>query len=376
MKSPAAAAAVLATQLAFASAYKLAQDFSGNNFFNGWDFFNGYDYSQSGDAMYLNQSAATSAQLAYVDSNTGHAIVKVDNTTNVPWNYKRNSVEIYTQDFYPIGSVFIADFAHLPYGCSVWPAFWTRGASWPAQGEIDIIETVNLMGYNQMALHTTAGCTHTTPADQVGASGETNCNATIGSGCTVAEKKANSFGEGFASAGGGVFATQFDVSGIYIWFWSRPDVPSSISSSNDTIDPSSWGAPSAAYPSSSCDISNYFGPQQLVMDINLCGQWANSTYSQTCGNGDCYLNSVINAGSPTYDNAYFEVSYVRVFTADNATVTTPSGSSSVGAGATGTHSGSSASQTAGSGSSSGADALVAGWAWAAGALVVAMYFGN
>ncbi|TFK55153.1 glycoside hydrolase family 16 protein [Heliocybe sulcata] len=345
---------LLAAQVTFASAYQLAHEYSGKSFFDGWNFFDGYDYDQSGDAMYLGQSAATSANLAYVDSSSGHAIVKVDNATDVPWNDKRNSVEISTQDFYGVGSVFVADFAHLPYGCSVWPAFWTRGKVWPDQGEIDIIETVNLMGYNQMALHTTSGCSHTTPANQVGSSGETNCNATSGSGCTVAEKKANSFGADFATAGGGVFATQFDESGIYIWFWSRADVPSTISASNTTIDPSTWGAPSAAYPSSSCAIDTYFGAQQLVLDINLCGQWANSTYSETCGSGDCYLNSVINAGSPTYDTAYFEIAYLRVFAADNATVVSPSGTTT----GSGTKASGGASATAASGSSSGAMALL------------------
>jgi hypothetical protein len=44
-----------------------------------------------GDAIWVNQSVATASHLAYVDSN-GKAIIKVDNTTNVIYNYKRNSV--------------------------------------------------------------------------------------------------------------------------------------------------------------------------------------------------------------------------------------------------------------------------------------------
>lgn len=117
----------------------------------------------------------------------------------------------------------------MPYGCSVslrtcvyiypelnllqvWPSVWTSGYPWPQYGEIDIIEGVNLMTNNQMAIHTTQGCTKTDPSTQTGQSGVTDCSQSAG--CTVAEKQANSFGSGFAQAGGGVFATQFDATGI------------------------------------------------------------------------------------------------------------------------------------------------------------------
>ena len=83
-------------------------------------------------------------------------------------------------------------------------------------GEIDIVEAINGMTFNQMALHTIPGCMHPTPPNQLGqsGSGQGGVDCSTGAGCTVAETKPNSYGPGFANAGGGVFATQFDAGGI------------------------------------------------------------------------------------------------------------------------------------------------------------------
>lgn len=53
---------------------------------------------------------------------------------------------------------------------------------------------------------------HDTPSDQKGSSQGVDCSTA--SGCVVAETAPNSYASGFAAAGGGVWATQFDVSGI------------------------------------------------------------------------------------------------------------------------------------------------------------------
>ena len=126
---------------------------------------------------------------------------------------------------------------HLPYGCSVglviisscqlqlsypkvWPSFWSLGAGmqWPNGGEIDIIEGINLMTNNQMALHTVPGCTKAPNNTQTGTTLETDCSTD--QGCLVAETQPNSYGQTFAQAGGGVWALEFDTSGISMWFWS------------------------------------------------------------------------------------------------------------------------------------------------------------
>lgn len=118
--------------------------------------------------------------------------------------------------------------------CKVWPAFWTKGSLWPDDGEIEyafnkmfllyltydidsIIEGINLVSQNQMALHTLPGCYHnTTPSNQMGISDPTKVNCSQPSGCVVLELAPNSFGQGFANAGGGVFGVQFDVAGYVL----------------------------------------------------------------------------------------------------------------------------------------------------------------
>jgi hypothetical protein len=47
--------------------------------------------SYAGDVWWLNEADATNQQLAYINS-ANNAIIKVDNTSNVAYNQKRNTV--------------------------------------------------------------------------------------------------------------------------------------------------------------------------------------------------------------------------------------------------------------------------------------------
>ena len=102
----------------------------------------------------------------------------------------------------------------------VWPSFWTLGTetTWPGAGEIDIIEAINNMNNNQVALHTTVGCYQANVTTQEGTTTEIDCSTP--QGCLVQENKPNSYGPNFATAGGGVFVARLDISGIFLWFFS------------------------------------------------------------------------------------------------------------------------------------------------------------
>ncbi|KAH7919467.1 glycoside hydrolase family 16 protein [Leucogyrophana mollusca] len=309
--------------LVSATQYSFSKEYYGSTFFDDWTFYNNYDNLTNGDAIFVSAQVAASAQLAYVDTTTSHAIIKVDNTTTVPYNDKRNTVRITSNDSFAVGSVWVTDMYHVPYGCSVWPAWWSQAPKWPEGGEIDTFEGVNLQTLNQMSLHTEPGCTQVSPNETSTLVNSTDCSydANSNQGCIVTDPSTASYGEGFASSGGGAFVTEFATSGISIWFFPRSQIPSELSSNASTIDTTTFGTPVGNWPSTGCNINQYFEPQQLIFDITLCGDFAGNSaiFNETC-TGVCYNDYVI--GPPSgYDNAYFEIGYVRVFSTPGSNTT-------------------------------------------------------
>ena len=208
------------------------------------------------------------------------------------------------------------------------------GSNWPYDGEIDVFENVNLASYNRYTLHTTEGCTH--PDNSSSTSIETgtlitaDCNNATNSneGCVVQDPSTKSYGSGFANYGGGAFAALWNADGIKTWFFDRSSIPDDI---DDSPNPDNWTTPTAFWPTSSCDVGKYFGDQTLIFvcyllflhftdtyfslilqDITLCGNFAGeaTVFAETCS-GTC---TDLIQDPKNYNNAYFEVSYVRVFT--------------------------------------------------------------
>lgn len=329
-----ATAVLQAPHLAHAAEYKLAREYSGDTFFEGWKFFDAVDTLNNGDVEFIGADEAgnPATSLAYVDPTTKRAILKVDNTTVVPWNEKRKSVRITSEEAYDFGSVFVADIHHFPYGCSVWSSFWSwnegAGESWPDGGEIDIFEAINQAPRSQMGLHTLAGCTQPEGVQQLSSEVRTrDCAGDNNSGCIVANTDAASYGPPLNSVGGGIYVTEYAETGISIWFFARDKIPPSITPTSQTIDTSTLGVPMGSWPSSSCDISRLFKPQNIVMKITLCGDFAGrDLFNQTGCQGRCYEDFVI--GEPgRYSEAFFDVASVRIFNADGVA---PSSSGSSG----------------------------------------------
>ena len=93
-----------------ATTYTLAKEYVGTNFFSDWSYYGSWDNltggahsalsrvwselsngSSSGDTNWVTAQQGVSQQLTYVND-AGHAIIKADNTSNVPNQQKRDAV--------------------------------------------------------------------------------------------------------------------------------------------------------------------------------------------------------------------------------------------------------------------------------------------
>ena len=246
----------------------------------------------------------------------------VDDTTTLGDGQNRKSVRIQSTKSYDSG-LFIADIYSMPHGCSVWPAWWMVGPNWPNDGEIDIIEGVNLNTVNQYTLHTSDGCTLDKTATSSLLSNATSKIAAFTSkvlgtqcassdnsnaGCAFLESSTNSYGHGFNDLAGGVYATLVDDTGVSIWRFERGSIPEDID--NQTPDPTSWGAPNAFWSAATCNVGQHFSNMQMVFDITLCGDWAGSSFSSDGCSGSC---SATVADPTNFSLAKWKVNYVAVY---------------------------------------------------------------
>ena len=98
-----------------------------------------------------------------------------------------------------------------------------------------------------------------------------------GAGCGVESNNPVSYGTGFNSIGGGVYATEWTSNYIQTFFFPRNAIPSDITSG--APNPSGWGTPQSSFQGgSTCNIDAEFTNQNLVFDTTFCGDWAGNQY--------------------------------------------------------------------------------------------------
>jgi hypothetical protein len=261
---------------------------SGTTFFDNFDYFTGYDPAQ-GFVHYVTAAQADDPQYNLTATTNSSAMLKVDTTVTADTvpnaSTGRFSVRLQSKKQYASG-LFIFDVIHTPIGCGTWPALWLSDpANWPTNGEIDVMEAVNVVSdaQNQMTLHTAAGCSMGVKRKESGKVLTTNClNSTdSNAGCGV-DAGTNTFGSTFNANGGGVAAMELRSEGIRMWQFPRSSIPTDITSLNP--DPSTWGEATADFPNTDCDIATHFRNQSIIANIDLCGSWAGNptVYGENC----------------------------------------------------------------------------------------------
>jgi len=205
----------------------------------------------------------------------------------------------------------------MPQGCGTWPAIWENGDHWPAGGEIDIVEGVNNQDTNVVTLHTAPGCFMPKSRAMTGSLLGLNCNAATdhNAGCGVSISGGNNYGSTFNSNGGGWYAMQRTSDSVTVWFWARgsTSVPWDVANGVNFINTDDWGTPDANFTNANCDISSYFGPASIIINISLCGDWAGDSdvYASSGCPGTC--TDFVNNNPRAFTDAFFEFSWIKVY---------------------------------------------------------------
>ncbi|ETW76293.1 glycoside hydrolase family 16 protein [Heterobasidion irregulare TC 32-1] len=306
------AVSVLLSGRALAALYSLSDNFQGSAFFNDFSFEAIADPTH-GRVNYVSKSTAQSDGLATVSGN--NFILRADDTSVLSSSGAgRNSFRIQSNKQYTT-HVAVFNVEHMPEGCGTWPAIWEVGDNWPNGGEVDIVEGVNDESPNTSTLHTSSGCTMPASRLETGNPLQNDCNVAVNSnaGCGVQTTDANSYGPSFNKNGGGWYAIERTNSFIKVWFWARNDgsVPSDVSSGASSVNTGNWGTPDAYFPNTSCDISSHFGPNNIIINLTFCGDWAGNVYASSGCPSTCV--DYVNNNPSAFVNAYFEFPWVKVY---------------------------------------------------------------
>ncbi|KAJ6481084.1 glycoside hydrolase family 16 protein [Mycena sanguinolenta] len=299
---------------AFAATYSRSENIVGTGFYNSFNF-EAIPDPTAGRVNYVNEATAKSQNLTFASDNT--FILRADSKTVISDSSAtgRNSVRIRTNNAYTT-HVAVFDIAHMPQGCGTWPAVWeTNEATWPAGGEVDIIEGVNDQGTDQITLHTSPGCTMPASRTQTGTSLLLDCDTSVNgnAGCGVTVGKAPSYGPTFNSDGGGWYAIERTTSFINVWFWSRNDasVPADVKAGGTSVNTNAWGVPAANFPNTDCNLAQFFSSNNIIINLTFCGDWAGAVYAQSGCPSTC--NSYVDQNPAAFVNAYFEFNSINVY---------------------------------------------------------------
>ncbi|KAJ5960818.1 Concanavalin A-like lectin/glucanases superfamily [Penicillium vulpinum] len=297
-----------------ATTYSLVETWQGKNFLDYFNFHVGSDPT-NGFVNYIDKESAESSGLVKI-TDSGSVYLGVDHATKLdPYGKKgRDSVRIGTKKYYD-QSLVIADIAHMPGSvCGTWPAFWSVGKNWPGDGEIDIIEGVNMHKHNEIVMHTSGTCSMT-DTDMTGSVNATGCGEELGPVGCVIEGHEGSYGTPFNEQKGGVYSLQWTDDFLKIWYFPRQSIPASITSGKPDV--TEFGTPMAVV-AESCDVGTAFKAQSFVFDVTFCGDWAGGVYGgsgcpMTHENSFQSCHNYVANNPSQFAETYWEINSVKIY---------------------------------------------------------------
>lgn len=277
--------------------YTLDWEAKGNNFFDDFEWI--WEDHNHGASHYMG-SKEEAEENGVIQTYDSHAILRTGRLST--YTYKRTTGKIGTKKAW---KYFLATmrFSHVPWGCGVWPAFFSlgQGADWPEGGEMDILEYVNDNGPAMTSFHTSKEC----KLDEIEVNkykpmkdenrkqnGGVNYNcltkycATCKSlGCAPNARPILN-GQQWAKRPG-VIAMERTPAFAKIFFIPEWELPNTLT--EDKPDPENWDQWLISYypfaDSPGCpDAENIMAPQQLILNIGFCGDWASKVWGS---GGNC-----------------------------------------------------------------------------------------
>ncbi|CAK9046711.1 Probable glycosidase C21B10.07 [Durusdinium trenchii] len=219
-------------------------------------------------------------------SSKGSAVLRVGElipTGDAGAPYKRNSVMIHSNYAWTpsAGMLVVMKYNHVPYGPSIWPALWLMNSDnvWPKGGEFDIMEYANDEA-SKITFHAERNCfldnrklENCMRGKHMGGPGPSNCNTNYWKnllGCRP--RQIQRTGSWYAK-NPGVIAAAWDNDGITVYHIPEHRIPADLK--DDRPKPENWGEFAVAYlPMEHHSCKDIAQPQEIVLNIALCGDWA------------------------------------------------------------------------------------------------------
>jgi len=323
----------------------------GKNFFKDWTFVTQDDVH--GAHQFVNKSEAF--HRGVISTSGDDAFIRVGGIRKPVEEGeadKRYSANLHSDHAWDPkhGMLVMMKYKHLPYGCGLWPGFWTMNSDrvWPKGGEFDMMEYANYEG-NLVSYHIEEHC-HLDKAkiEQCKPRGSSAKHATKTQDCATDYYK-NLMGcrpphiqktGKQLSQSPGIIASVWTKDHIIMYHIPEDEIPDDIH--NNRPEPATWNKWVMAFLpfKEPCQST---GPQELVLNLQLCGDWAGHTWDVSCRTTGYYAHSGwCDTGlsnprdcctqyitSPKRDgqlkrDAFFDINYIKVFTGNGAT-SKPSG---------------------------------------------------